>query len=212
MGKQTASEISSILFWPNPTHLETLRLINIKTTNFSMAILLSALKTNRKLMTLDLEKVSLNNSKLFEYLSMFLKTNKVIKNLRLSWNTFFPKQIIGVMNLIKRRKSIQFLDLSNNSLAQEKRSKHYIKDFVNTMRRFILRTQIFHLNLMGMCLGKTVAKLVHSFKASSTLNCVHLDMNNVPAEIVFDMDNVLDIPETQSKLTQINKFRPLPLG
>ena len=59
------------------------------------------------------------------------------------------------------------------------------------MRRFILRTQIFHLNLMGMSLGKTVTKLVHSFKASSTLNCVHLDLNNVPPEHVYDMDMVL---------------------
>ena len=56
-----------------------------------MTILLSALKTNRKLTSLDLEAVELNNSKLFEYLCMFLKTNKVIKSLRLSWNSLFPK-------------------------------------------------------------------------------------------------------------------------
>ena len=57
-----------------------------------------------------------------------------------------------------------------------------------------------------MSLGKTVAKLLHSFKASTTLNCVHLDMNNVPAEIVYDMDVQLGIPETQ--MPKVNKFRP----
>ena len=94
MGKLTAMEISKILLWPPPTHLDTLRLINVKTTNFAMATVLSALKTNRKLLSLDLEAVEINNSKLFEYLCMFLKSNKVIKGLRLSWNSFFPKQII----------------------------------------------------------------------------------------------------------------------
>lgn len=78
------------------------------------------------------------------------------------------------------------------------------------MRRFILRTQIFHLNLEGMNMGKTVTKLVHSIKASSTLNCVHLDMNNVPAEIVYDMDRELNIPETQE--IKMNKFRPFKGG
>lgn len=60
---------------------------------------------------------------------------------------------------------------------------------------------------MGMNLGKTVSKLVHSFKTSSTLNCVHLDMNNVPPEIIYDMDNVLGIPETH--VPKVSKFRPL---
>lgn len=106
LGRLTAEEISNMLFWPNPTHLETLRLGSLKTNNYSLAILLSALKTNRKLICLDIEKITLYNSKLFEYLSQFLKTNKMIKNLRLSWNGFFPKQIIGIMNLIKRRKTI----------------------------------------------------------------------------------------------------------
>ena len=74
------------------------------------------------------------------------------------------------------------------------------------MRRFILRTQIFHLNLNGMSLGKTVSKLIHSIKASSTLNCVHLDSNNIPPEIIYDMDMVLSIPETH--MPKVHKFRP----
>lgn len=188
--------MSKILLWPNPTHLETFKLCNVRTSGYAMNIVLSALKLNRKLLALDLEKVELNNAKLFEYLSMHLKNNKGIKSLRLSWCSLVPKQIVSLMNNIKRRKSIQYLDLSNNSFAAEKRSFLLIKDFVNTMRRFILRSQIFHLNLEGMMLGKTVSKLVHSFRASSTLNCVHLNMNNVPPEVVYDMDFSLGIPET----------------
>ena len=64
------------------------------------------------------------------------------------------------MNLIKRRKTIEFLDLSYNNLAPDPRQKALVKQFVNTMRRFILRTQIFHLNLTAMSLGKTVGKLI----------------------------------------------------
>ena len=61
-----------------------------------------------------------------------------------------------------------------------------------------------------MSLGKTVAKLVHSIKASSTLNCIHLDMNSVPPEIVYDMDLVLGIPETH--MPKISRFRPFKYG
>ena len=206
LGRQTAEEISKMLFWPNPTHLETLRIGKVRTNNYSMAIVLAALKTNRKLVCLDLEQVQLSHAKLFQYLCMFLKSNKGIKNLRLSWTSLFPKQTVEVLNLIKRRKTIQYLDLSNNCLAKDKRSYHIIKDFVNTMRRFILRTQIFHLNLVGMSLGKTVGKLVHSIKASSTLNCIHLDQNNVPLDYIYDMDCELDIPEMH--YPKVNKFRP----
>ena len=47
-----------------------------------------------------------------------------------------------------------------------------------------------------MSLGKTIAKLIHAIKASSTLNCVHLDMNNLPQEVIYDIDMTLAIPET----------------
>ena len=70
-----------------------------------------------------------------------------------------------------------------------------------------MRTQIFHLDLTGMSLGKTVAKLTHAIKASSTLCCVHLSMNNVPLEIVYDMDKELGVPESRGN--KINRFRPL---
>ena len=66
--------------------------------------------------------------------------------------------------------------------------KNLVKAFVDSMRRFILRSQIFHLDLTGMNLGKLVTKLVHSIKANSTLNCIHLSKNNVPLEIMYNMD------------------------
>ena len=68
MGPQTAEVISQILFWPNPTNLEYLKLNNLKTTSYSMAIVLSALKTNRKLVYFDIEKIPLTNAKNFDYL------------------------------------------------------------------------------------------------------------------------------------------------
>ena len=207
MGPQTAEEIAKILLWPNPTNLERLSLKNLRTTNYAMAIVLHALKTNRKLVSIDIEKIQLNNGKNFEYLGAFLKSNKSIKSLRLSWCSFLPKQIVGVMNLIKRKKTLEFLDLSNNNLAPEPRSMQIVQQFVNAMRRFIPRTQIFHLNLNEMSLGKTVAKLVPAILKSSTLNVIHLGGNMVPLEIVYRMDADLGIPEALG--TKIRSFRPV---
>ena len=147
MGPQTAHEISKMLLWPNPTHLEKLSLRNLKTNSFAMAIILSALKTNRRLLSFEVEKIPLKNPKNFEYLCQFFKSNHHLKNLRLSWNNFLPQQIVDVMSVIKRRKTIQFLDLSFNSLAPDPKNTILVKQFVNTMRRFILRSQIFHLDL-----------------------------------------------------------------
>ena len=84
------------------------------------------------------------------------------------------------MSLIKRRKGIQYLDLSNNNIYPDRNQKALLRQFVTIMRRFILRTKIFHLDLSGMNLGKTVGKLIHSIKNSSTLCCIHLDKNSVP--------------------------------
>ena len=44
-----AEQISKMLLWPVPYNLEELTLGKVKTTNFAMAIVLSALKTNRRL-------------------------------------------------------------------------------------------------------------------------------------------------------------------
>lgn len=60
-----------------------------------------------------------------------------------------------------------------------------------------------------MSLGKTVAKLVQSIKASSTLNCVHLGMNNIPLEIIYYMDKEFGTPETRGN--KLNYFRPREL-
>ena len=90
---------------------------------------------------------------------------------------------------------------------ETKRNAHVIKIFIDFMRKFILRSNIFHLNLSGMQLGKVINKLVESIKANSTLCCVHLSENNVPLEIINYMDKTLYIPEEQS--TRLNKFRPV---
>lgn len=60
-----------------------------------------------------------------------------------------------------------------------------------------------------MSLGKTVAKLVQSIKASSTLNCVHLGMNNIPLQIIYYMDKEFGTPETRGN--KLNYFRPREL-
>ena len=49
VGPLVAEQISKMLLWPVPYNLEELVLGRVKTTNFAMAIVLSALKTNRKL-------------------------------------------------------------------------------------------------------------------------------------------------------------------
>ena len=64
---------------------------NLKTTSFAMAVVLAALKNNRKLITFEAEKIVINNKQNFDYLCQFLKSNKSIKSLRLSWNSFLPK-------------------------------------------------------------------------------------------------------------------------
>ena len=50
MGPKTAEEISKILLWPNPTNLEKLSFCNLRTTNYAFAVVLAALKSNRKLL------------------------------------------------------------------------------------------------------------------------------------------------------------------
>ena len=95
-----------------------------------MAMILSSLKSNRKLIHFEVEKIALNNGKNFEYLSSFLKVNKAIKYLRLSWVNFLPQQIIEAMEIIKRRKTLLFLDLSYNNLAPEPRHKALLKHFI----------------------------------------------------------------------------------
>ena len=75
------------------------------------------------------------------------------------------------------------------------------------MRRFILRSQIFHLNLSGMQLGANVHKLIEVIKASTTLAVVHMSENHVPQEVEAYIDSSLPIPDVSSK--KISSFRPL---
>ena len=119
MGPLTAERISQILLWPNPTHLEKLSLSNLKTSSYALAIVLSAMKQNRKLICLEIDQIPINNTKNFEYLSQFLKVNRDIKSLKLSWCSFMPKQTVEVVTLIKRRKNLQFLDLSHNAMVSK---------------------------------------------------------------------------------------------
>ena len=79
------------MLWPNPTNLEKLSICNLRTTSFAMAVVLAALKNNRKLITFEAEKIVINNKQNFDYLCQFLKSNKSIKSLRLSWNSFLPR-------------------------------------------------------------------------------------------------------------------------
>ena len=140
LGPQSAGEISKMLLWPNPHCIDKLVLSNLRVTSYAMAMILSSQKGNRKLSIFEIEKIPLNNAKNFEYLCSFLKANKSIKVLKLSWVNFLPMQIIEVMNIVKRRKTIHFLDLSYNNMAPEPRHKSLIRTFINVMRRFILRT------------------------------------------------------------------------
>ena len=59
MGPKVSNAISEMLLWPAPYCLEELTLSKVKTTNFSLAIVLSALKQNRKLLKFNLNQVNL---------------------------------------------------------------------------------------------------------------------------------------------------------
>ena len=69
MGPLTAERISQILLWPNTTQLEKLSLSNLKTSSYALAIVLSAMKQNRKLICLEIDQIPINNTKNFLYLS-----------------------------------------------------------------------------------------------------------------------------------------------
>ena len=79
-----------MLLWPVPYNLEELALAKVKTTNFAMAIVLSALKTNRRLQKLALHSVSLQNNKLYEYVYQFVKNNKCLNSLAITWAYILP--------------------------------------------------------------------------------------------------------------------------
>jgi hypothetical protein len=156
-----------------------------------MAMVLGSMKTNRKIKRFGIHKIPLNNNRLYEYVLSFLKANKIIEALTLSWNNFLPKQLTELMLTISRKKTLYELDLSYNNMVETSRTQPLVKIFIDKMRKFILRSNIFHLDLTGMQLGKLVNKLVESIRASSTLCCVHLSENNIPFEIMKYMDKTL---------------------
>ena len=65
-------------------------------------------------------------------------------------------------------------------MTDGEKNRQIVKSFVYQMRKFILRSNIFHLDLSGMMLGKIVNKLIESIKASSTICVVHLSQNGIP--------------------------------
>ena len=91
-----------------------------------------------------------------------------------------------VMTQLLKKKELYFLDLSWNNMVDHREQggpKSEIFNFVMLMRRFILRSKIFHLNISGMQLGANVHKLTEVIKASTTLAVVHLSDNYVPLEV-----------------------------
>lgn len=61
------------------------------------------------------------------------------------------------------------------------------------MRKLIGETQIFHLNLSGMNLGRLASKLVEPIRLSPQLNSIHLSANNLPPEVVTYIDRALTV-------------------
>lgn len=74
---------------------------------------------------------------------------------------------------IVKKKSIMYLDLSWNNMKPRKNTTE-TERFVDNMRRFILTSKIFHLDLTGMQIGKPINKLIEACRASQTLGAIHL--------------------------------------
>ena len=86
-----------------------------------------------------------------------------------------------LMTQLLKKKELYFLDLSWNNMVDHRETglKSEIFNFVMLMRRLILKSKIFHLNLSGMQLGANVHKLTEVITASTTLAVVHLSDNSV---------------------------------
>ena len=77
---------------------------NLKCTSFQLAIVLSSIKSNRKLKKFHIEKIECHNNAIYNYVLSFLKANKIVRSLQFSWTNFFPKQLAELMKEISRKK------------------------------------------------------------------------------------------------------------
>lgn len=97
------------------------------------------------------------------------------------------------------------MSLSANSDNVDDETQKSIQGFIGSMRKLIAKSQIFHVNLSGMNLGKHVEKLVEAIKISPSLNSIHLSQNNLPADLVDLLDRTLKVPQTDE--VKIRQFR-----
>ena len=132
--------------------------------------------------------------------------------LKLAWAGLQPTMICKIAKIIARRKKLTHLDLSFNTILtvnedSSPRSYKFATQFVSSLRKIIVSTQIFHLNLSGMNLGKLARNLVEPIRLSSQLNSIHLSQNNLPEETVLYIDRALTVSQIDPPERKVTRFR-----
>ena len=110
------------------------------------------------------------------------------------------------------KNQLTFLDLSYNKMDNPK----YQKKFICRIRNLICFGRLFHLNLSGMNLGKSICDLAEAIKTSENLCGVHLsDNGKLSPEVLYFLDKTLNIPRSQqTKVGEVisqffvKKFKP----
>jgi len=106
-------------------------------------------------------------------------------------------QLEALMKLLVKKKTLYHLDLSWNNMVETRDTKKYVHSFVNSLRKLIMKSRIFHLDLTGMQLGSNVHRLVEPLRNCLNICSLHLSNNAIPPEIKFYLDRALKIPPEQ---------------
>jgi hypothetical protein len=154
---------------------------------------------------------------IFDYIAAFVKTNKEINVLKLAWACFSDKQLYTLSRMLPAKERLTHLDLSYNNIQTGSDSSELLSSerskttpgygFVSNIRKLIMKSQLFHLNLSGMNLGRLTSKLVEPIRISTSLNAVHLSANNLPRDLIHYLDSALKVPHTDPPEYKISQFR-----
>ena len=92
-----------------------------------MATVLAAMRKNKNLKSLKLNYIKLSNRKLQEYLKDFLKHNKEVSEIQLSWLSLAPIVLVDIARLITKKKNLHYLDLSWNNMQENRLAPHILE-------------------------------------------------------------------------------------
>ena len=92
-GSLSASELVKILVWAPPLNLTDLLLEDLQTNDFAIANTFKILKQAKKLRKLQMSQITLCNGLIFKDLVNFIKSNKELTVLKLSWGGLQAAQL-----------------------------------------------------------------------------------------------------------------------